>query len=169
MFVRSTNEADRDALHNLLREAFAGEDLTGLVSSLLALDPPPLSLAAVNGRAIAGHVLFTPAADAGGAPCALLGPLAVAPAHQRKGVGTDLIGVGLRQLGESGTARVLVLGDPGYYGRFGFRAETRIAPPFALPPEWDSAWQSLSLGGAEATPGPIALPAPWHDPALWSP
>jgi hypothetical protein len=41
--------------------------------------------------------------------------------------------------------KVLVLGDPAYYGRFGFAKETAIQPPYPLPEAWDGAWQSLVL------------------------
>jgi len=107
-------------------------------------------------------------ADAGSA--ALLGPLAVAPACQRRGIGSALVRAGLRRLEEKGVTRVCVLGDPAYYGRFGFRAESMIEPPFPLPDEWQSAWQSISLGETEEPcRGVLSVPAQWRNPALWAP
>jgi len=104
------------------------------------------------------------------ADLSMLAPLAVAPAWQRKGVGTELVRAGLRWLEDSGVKLVLVLGDPAYYGRHGFLQESAIEPPFQLPPEWDSAWQSQYLG-KPATPyaGKLAVPPQWDQPALWAP
>lgn len=63
---------------------------------------------------------------------------------------------------------MLVLGDPAYYGRFGFSQENNILPPYPLPAAWASAWQSKSLiDGAATVEGPLTVPEPWQDPALW--
>jgi putative acetyltransferase len=99
---------------------------------------------------------------------ALLGPLAVLPALQRRAIGTALVHEALLQLAAAEVTRSFVLGDPAYYGRFGFAPEREIAPPLPVPPAWRSAWQSLSLPGAGAVPpGTLSVPSPWHDPSLW--
>ena len=65
---------------------------------------------------------------------------------------------------------VCVLGDPAYYGRFGFEPDDRVAPPYPLPQEWRSAWQSLSLcGNDRPARGTLSVPPPWRQPALWAP
>ena len=51
----------------------------------------------------------------------MLGPVAVEPSRQRKGIGAALIREGLRQLGELGARGCVLVGHPGYYGRFGFK------------------------------------------------
>lgn len=157
-----------EALH---RAAFPQEDLLPLVRDLAREGPRVLSLVATMGDALAGHAMFTACAVAGAADgVALLGPLAVAPHRQRQGVGAALVRAGLGRLRQAGTSLVCVLGDPGYYARFGFRPERRILPPFALPPEWDGAWQSLTLNGADpAGAGTLQVPAPWRRRALWAP
>ena len=85
-------------------------------------------------------------------------------------MGVELVRKGLERLAGGPTAKVLVLGDPAYYSRFGFAPERFIDPPYKLPAEWVEAWQSLALTG----PGPeargvLSVPAPWRDPALWGP
>lgn len=87
----------------------------------------------VAGR-IVGHVAFSPvgivAPDV--PPVAGwygLGPLAVLPAMQGRGIGGALVRHGLARLRTRGAAGVVLVGDPGYYGRFGFRAEGRLAVP----------------------------------------
>ena len=70
-----------------------------------------------------GHALFTPVTVEGaGAPGLLLalGPMAVAPRHQRRGVGSALVEAGLESCRELGADAVFVLGHPDYYPRFGF-------------------------------------------------
>jgi putative acetyltransferase len=99
---------------------------------------------------------------------ALLGPVAVAPDWQRRGVGKALIQAGVERLRQAPVAAICVLGDPGYYGPLGFAPERAIAPPFPLPEGWREAWQSLFLNRAAGVPaGQLRVPAAWRDPALW--
>ena len=165
--IRETVNGDRDAVLALYPLAFPGEELRPLVRALIGGEAETLSLAAFANGAPIAHILFTLFARGRGA---LLGPLAVSPAHQRRGLGSALVEAGLERLTARGVARAFVLGDPAYYGRFGFRPEERVEGPYPLPPEWREAWRSRALGeGAPLPPGPCALPAPWMDPAYWSP
>ena len=50
-----------------------------------------------------------------------LAPVAVLPEYRRQGIAANLIRVGLEQCKERGVGLVIVLGDPAYYGRFGFK------------------------------------------------
>ena len=171
MRLRSTNAGDAAILAALYSAAFPSEDLTPLVRRLLSEVPDILSLVAEVERGLAGHVVFTRCAIGGSTQrVALLGPLAVAPAMQRRGVGTVLVKGGIATLRDGGCTRVLVLGDPDYYGRFGFTREDRIQPPYALPTNWTDAWQGHALH-ADATPlaGLLCPPAPWMVPSLWAP
>jgi putative acetyltransferase len=170
--IRETRPQDIPAIEALYPAAFPGEDLLPVVRQLLAGVPGLVSLGAFRGENLIGHVVFAPCAtDADAAAnLSMLGPLAVAPASQRKGVGTALIREGLERLKSDGVSQVFVLGDPAYYGRHGFATETGVAPPFPLPLEWRSAWQSLSPD-ATARPacGTLTVPEPWRNPALWGP
>lgn len=81
-----------------------------------------VSLVAVFGEVVVGHVLFSPV-TLGERECNGLGlaPLAVAPAWQRRGIGSELVRKGLQECAELGTGFVVVLGDPAFYRRFGFQ------------------------------------------------
>lgn len=169
-----TREGDSSSLPELERlypDAFPDEELLPLVRDLLQDTPGILSLVAVAGQRVIGHVIFTPCGVTGsGTPAALLGPLAVATNWQRCGVGSALVKAGLDRLRPSASTVVLVLGDPAYYGRFGFKADRSVEPPFPLPDEWLSAWQSVSIASTETLPtGKLRVPPAWDEPKLWGP
>jgi putative acetyltransferase len=144
--------------------------LLSLVRALLDEGTGVLSLVALADGSLAGHVVFTACSVSGAtAQVALLAPLAVAPDRQGQDIGSALVRAGLERMCGAGVARALVLGDPAYYGRFGFVPERAIAPPYELPAAWRDAWQSLALD--DDTPplaGTLTVPPPWRHPALWS-
>ena len=169
--IRESVPDDLVSLEALYPEAFPDEDLLPLVRELLGPSSTSLSLIATIDTSVVGHVLFTKCqvAESPGRD-ALLAPLAIAPAWQRRGIGSAIVRAGLQRLEEAGVSQVYVLGDPAYYGRLGFRTETRVTPPYRLPPEWVGAWQSLGLiDMAEPRSGRLVLPQPWLEPALWAP
>ena len=93
-----------------------------------------MALVAEASDRIVGHILFSQLALTGPAPvpaAVALAPLAVLPSHQRQGIGTALVKAGLAACAADGLTAVLVLGDPAYYGRFGF--STGTARHFATP------------------------------------
>lgn len=161
-------------LEQLYTEAFPSEGLLPLVTKLLAERDIVLSLAARSDGKLVGHALFTICGIAGQSDdteiqVALLGPVAVAEATQRQGIGSALIRAGLQRLAANGIVQIFVLGDPGYYGRFGFRADDRVATPVPIPEPWRAAWQSMCLQQRQALPpGKLTVPTPWQDPSLWS-
>ena len=169
--TRESSAEDSIAIESIYPRAFPDEDLVPLVQDLLQSPDVALSLVAVAGGEIAGHVIFTTCGVVGGnVNVALLGPLAVDPPWQKQGIGSALVQAGLQQLQGSGVSVVCVLGDPKYYGRFGFAAETLIEPPYPLPPEWEGAWQSASLDGVgTGITGVLSVPPVWRRPALWAP
>ena len=169
--IRRSVAADESALAHLYPDAFPDEDLLPLVRALLRDEASLLSLVAVKDRAVVGHVLFTQGnIDPAGERAALLGPLAVATRVQRRGIGGALIRAGLRELAPAGVRRVLVLGDPAYYGRFGFSVDHAVEPPCPIPQEWREAWRSIELtGGPGGAQGRLVLPEHWMRPALWQP
>lgn len=87
-----------------------------------------------------GHVMLTGSFVADGkarCPVLLLAPLAVVLAARRRGLGAELVREALRRAAELGDAAVLLVGDPAYYGRFGFRpaSEFGIRPTQSIPDE----------------------------------
>ncbi|GAB4534625.1 MAG: N-acetyltransferase [Roseibium sp.] len=168
--VREARPADLPALEGLYRASFPEEDLVPLVRRLHQETDGVLSLVAVRGDEVIGNVIFTRCSvTPGNATVALLGPLCAAPAVQKQGVGSRLVKAGLEQVERWQAVKALVLGDPGYYGRFGFVPGCAIAPPHALPEEWAAAWQFLDLDADKAPrSGTLEVPPPWRDKALWS-
>ena len=169
--IRESVPADCASLESLYPRAFPDEDLLPLVRDLLRDAVSCLSLVATTGSRIVGHIVFTRCGIEGSvAEVSLLGPLAVAPADQRQGVGTALVQAGVRRISDSGATVVCVLGDPGYYSRLGFEPEPLIRPPYPLPDEWQGAWQSRWLGdNTNRNAEKLLVPSPWLQPALWAP
>ena len=168
--IRISSAGDIDPIVAMYPLAFPDEDLVPVVSELLAEPEIALSLVAIVDEQVVGHVIFTACAVEGSdLKASLLAPLAVAPAYQRQGVGSAIVNAGLRRLTDTGVEGVFVLGDPAYYSRFGFVPDTSVQPPYPLPAEWYSAWQSQYLGDASAPgAGKLAVPSQWLDPALWA-
>lgn len=167
--IRATVAGEEVGLAALYRAAFPDENLLPLVERLLAEEPGVLSLAAMMDGEPIGHVLFTPC-GVGDQKCraALLGPLAVAPSKQRRGIGKSLVREGFNRLGQTALAQVVVLGDPAYYRQLGFQAEKSILPACEIPKEWTEAWQSVRLDpGMETLAGTLRPPAAWLSPSLW--
>ncbi len=169
--IRETGACDFPLIERLYPDAFPNEELRPLVRDLLQDTPNLLSLAAFVEPTLIGHIVFTPCGVTGGnGAVALLGPLAVATAWQKAGIGSALVRAGLDRLRPAQFDQVFVLGDPAYYGRFGFEAERSVAPPFPLPEEWREAWQSIALRrDAPKQRGTLSLPRAWNEPTLWAP
>jgi putative acetyltransferase len=169
--IRTSSSGDLSAIEALYPDAFPSEDLLPLVRELLRELSTTISLVALAPPAVVGHVMFTRCSVEGSAcKVALLGPLAVATAYQRKGFGSALVCSGLRRLTDAGFAEVCVLGDPAYYRRLGFRPSMNILAPYPLPAAWRDAWQSIHIGRTEAPcRGVLVVPPLWRQPALWAP
>lgn len=169
--IRVSATSDLPAIAALYREAFAGQDLGQLIADLLAGRDDVLSLVCDENNVITGHVVFsTCSIDAMPARTALLGPLAVLPASQRRGTANALVREGLARLADDDVTHVFVLGDPAYYGRFGFKSDYDVAPPYPLDPEWRTAWQSHCLAeGTSQLSGQLTVPEPWQRSELWMP
>jgi putative acetyltransferase len=133
--IRPARPGDQAALSELHRAAFGQPLEAQLVEALASGGHDRVSLVAEAQGQIVGHVLLTELRlDAPPLPpgspsvrALALAPLAVSPAHQRQGIGSGLVRAALDEAGEHGWRLVFVLGDPNYYGRFGFSAE-RAAP-----------------------------------------
>lgn len=168
--IRESVPGDIPALRELYPAAFPDEDLLLVLSELLDDQPWGLSLVALSDGAIAGHIYFTICTvDGRTERVAMLAPLAVTPSLQRRGIGSALIREGIERMKNADVVQVCVLGDPAYYGRAGFTCEADIQPPYPLPEEWRSAWQSIRLRTAgEHLTGTLTVPAPWRRPELWS-
>jgi len=123
MLVRQPLPQDAEAVLAVHRAAFGREGEARLVAALRAAGRAAFERLAERDGGVAGHVLFSPLRIAQGDDGLALGlaPMAVAPAWQRQGVGTALLEGSLRELTVTPYRAVAVLGDPAFYGRFGFR------------------------------------------------
>jgi putative acetyltransferase len=169
--IRESRREEIAAIELLYPEAFPDENLIPLVRDLLNDSVVAMSLVGTIDTQIVGHAIFTQCNVVGDSVNAsLLGPLAVAPAWHGQGIGSAIVQAGFRKMESAGVGRVFVLGDPAYYGRLGFLPDSFVEPPFPLPPEWDSAWQSRGLGEV-TTPcsGKLSVPPHWLQPFLWAP
>lgn len=122
--VRHEQQGDESAIRRVNDVAFGQPDESRIVDAIRAARQSLVSLVAVEGTAIVGHILFTPITieSAGKTVRASgLGPLAVLPERQRQGIGSLLVDAGLRECARLGHEVVVVVGHPGFYPRFGFR------------------------------------------------
>lgn len=129
-----TGEASA-AVAEVVARAFGRADEALLVEALRQAGDLALSLVAREDGTFVGHIAFQPLglSPPPSAPFTAmsLAPVSVLPHHQKRGIGSALIRAGLSQLAGSGCDIVFVLGDPDYYGRFGFRqaaARAFLAP-----------------------------------------
>jgi predicted N-acetyltransferase YhbS len=111
-------------------------------------------VAEVDGR-IVGHVAASPVTISSGASAWYgLGPVSVVPAQQGKGVGSMLVDRALAELRTRGAAGCVVLGEPGYYARHGFKADSGLVLP-GVPAEY---FQAMAFDGTVAV-GQVAYHA----------
>lgn len=145
--VRPEEAKDRKAVRLVNEQAFGRIDEARLVQALRDRQKVILSLVAeVDGRVV-GHLLFSPMtvdSESGSFKVAALGPMAVLPGYQRRGIGSQLIRQGLDRLRRAGYAAVIVLGHSDYYPRFGFAPASRygISCPYDAP---DDSFMALEL------------------------
>ncbi len=121
--IRSERPGDENAIAAVVTSAFGRPDEAGLVAALRDAGALSLSLVATYDDEIVGHIAFSPVTVSGnpqGIPVWGLAPLSLVPLHQRAGIGRMLVKAGLDQAEAMGVQAAVVLGDPAYYGRFGF-------------------------------------------------
>lgn len=150
-----------DAIATLLDMAFGGRGESGLVERLRQGGHMVVALVARYGGQLAGHAMFSHlACEVDGRPvkAVALAPLAVRPDLQRRGIGTALVQRGVQRLEEEDVEAIIVLGDPAYYGRFGFSSglAEKLSAPFHGP-----AFMALELapGALSGRRGSIKFPA----------
>ncbi|MET9633955.1 N-acetyltransferase [Lentzea sp. NPDC006480] len=129
MLIRRETPADIDAIRTVTNLAFNNGPEAPLIDWLREDEGwiPALSLMEDN---VLGHVVCT-RGYIGDLPVLGLGPISVHPDHQRAGIGSALMHAVLGAAEARDEHAVILLGDPGYYSRFGFRlaAEFGITPP----------------------------------------
>lgn len=148
MWIRAETAGDAAAIGALTTAAFATAPHSGgnearIVDGLRAAGALTVSLLAEDQGEIVGHAAFSPVTIGGkDGGWFGLGPVSVRPDKQRAGIGAALIRAGLERLREAGAQGCVVLGDPAYYGRFGFTADPAITYP-GVPAEY---FQAIGFG-----------------------
>ena len=128
METRAERETDLDSVRAVNTSAFETPSEANLVEALRKQATPIVSLVAEEGDDIIGHIMFSPVSLSGHPDLKVIGlaPMAVMPAHQRKGIGSALVRAGLEQCKQLGFVAVVVLGHPEYYPRFSFSPSSRF-------------------------------------------
>ncbi|MBF9144392.1 GNAT family N-acetyltransferase [Hymenobacter properus] len=149
LLIRPEQPADEPAISRLTEVAFASEPHSShteqfIIDALRRHQQLTVSLVAVAAGQVVGHVAISPVVISSGAVGWYgLGPVAVEPARQQQGIGSRLIHAALTELRQRGAVGCVVLGEPGYYGRFGFQAEPTLVLPGVPPPYF----QALTFQG----------------------
>lgn len=135
MLIRVEAPSDMLAIDALNKAVFPTHAEADLVASLREKGLITLSLVACDDDGqVCGHALFSSVTIEGeDVGVQGLAPVCVTQAHQNQGVANQLIREGLEMLHELGYAGCVVLGDPKYYGRFGFQTSTL----FGLQCQWE--------------------------------
>lgn len=150
--IRGPKPDEHKQIARVITEAFAGHPHSdgseaAIYERLLADGETGTSYVAVGRlRRIVGHIVFSQV-RIDGRLCGWcgLGPLSVLPGWQRRGIGSALVEEGLADLRRAGWNGCVVLGEPAFYGRFGFRHDPRLVYP-GPPPGY---FQRIVLSGPE--------------------
>jgi len=130
MLIRDERPDDVPSISRIHYAAFKGHPVHPpgsepvehhIVERLRACGHLTLSLMAEEGGEAVGHMAISPAVvgeERGG--WFLLGPVGVMPGLQGRGIGSALVREALGRLRAMGAAGVVLVGDPGFYARFGF-------------------------------------------------
>ena len=154
---RPESSPDAQAIDALTAAAFGQRDEANLVEALRASGDIELSLVGEEVGQTVGHVLFSKLQVPEG--CLALGPISVLPDRQRQGIGSSLIEAGLNHFRETQWRGMFLLGEPDYYGRFGFSREAAAGFETPYPADYFMALE-LVPGGLDQK-GPVVYAAPF--------
>mgnify|MGYP003575218736 FL=1 len=133
--IRDEAARDSDAIGLVTQLAFmhaahSSRTEQFIIAALRRAEQLTVSLVATHGDELIGHVAVSPVSlSEGEAGWHGLGPLSVHPRWQGRGVGSALVQAALERLRQRQSRGCVVLGDPGYYARFGFMAWPRLSLP----------------------------------------
>lgn len=127
--LRNETPADAPAIAALIERAFASHPFSShteqhIVRALREAEALTVSLVAELDGVVVGHIAISPVSISDNSQGWYgLGPVAVEPRVQRRGIGIELVNAALDRLRSVGASGCVVLGDAEYYGRFGFAAD----------------------------------------------
>lgn len=170
LIIRQEEAADYEAVFNVIESAFKqmehSDHQEQWLVQRLRQSPgfiPALSLVAVSGQQIIGHILLTPIKiknEKEEFASLALAPVSVIPEYQHKGIGGRLIEAAHQKAREAGFRSVVLLGHAAYYPRFGYKkaSEFGIRLPFDVPDEYCMAIE-LTKDGLNGVNGMVEYPA----------
>ena len=126
IIIRDERVDDIDDISDVTKAAFENHPISRhteqfIIKALRAADALSISLVAEVEGKVAGHIAFSPVKISDGSEGWYgLGPISVLPEYQRQGIGTALMNEGIRRLEGMGAKGCALVGEPGYYERFGF-------------------------------------------------
>lgn len=130
--IRAERPSDEAAIAEVTRAAFHSHPYSShtehfIIDALRRSDALSISLVAELEGQVVGHIAFSRVTVSDGS-CDWygLGPIAVRPEFQGDGVGQALVESGLAALQELGAQGCVLLGEPEFYGRFGFRNSSEL-------------------------------------------
>ena len=132
--LRAEHAGDHAAIYDLTKRAFApmpysGGDEQDLIDALRHAGALEISLVAEQDDTLVGHIAFSPAfTEEGAGGWFALGPVSVEPQLQKTGIGSALIKQGLAVLQDRNAKGCVLVGNPDYYGRFGFEPAPESCP-----------------------------------------
>jgi putative acetyltransferase len=163
LIIRAETIEDYEAIREVNRRAFGGDEEARLVDALRDQGYARISLVAELAGRVVGHIFFSDlpiAIEAGTVEALALAPLAVLPSDQGRGIGSALVDLGLKACRRAGHRIVVVVGHPEFYPRFGFSARLaeRLGSPFPGP-----AFMAIELdpGALEGVEGAVRYPPPF--------
>lgn len=147
--IRDEQTSDINSIDQLTQAAFLNAPYSShtehfIVNQLRAQGQLSMSLVAIEENAIIGHVAISPVAiSSGEVGWYGLGPISVAPDRQNLGIGSMLMHAVLEQLKLKGAHGCVLLGEPNFYSRFGFKSYADLRLP-DVPAEY---FQAITFTG----------------------
>ena len=123
LIIRPETQGDKTVIRHINEEAFGGAVEADIIEKLHSRRAFTLSLVAICDSRVAGHILFSPVtieSEGRSFTTVGLGPMAVLPAYQKTGIGSQLVRAGLEECKRLGHEIVIVLGHPDYLPAFRF-------------------------------------------------
>lgn len=167
IIIRPETQNDYKEIFLIHEQAFCQQNEAVLINNLRKTDifDSNLSLIAYCNDKAVGHILFYPLTIKTATttiPTLGLVPLAVKPEYQRKGIGTQLVNEGLKRAKSSGYKSVIVVGNPNFYGRFGFKQANNLNNNIGVPVKHLMSLE-LEQGSLKNVKGVVEYPAEFKD------
>ena len=127
MMIRQETQADIEAITEITKLAFENHPFSRnteqfIIHALRTANAMTVSLVAEIDGIVVGHIAFSPVTFTDGSENWYgLGPVSVRPAYQKQGIGSSLVNEGLRLLKDADAEGCILVGEPDYYERFGFK------------------------------------------------